>query len=410
MEKSENIGAFPDHNQNFWQLASIQASASGLPVMIIGGQIARNHGIAAGITSVILGNLTLWIIGMTIISMAAPKKDNALQNVMKYLGKPGSICGAVCLVLAFISWYILQLSSANIAISNLLFYDHISLRSGAGFGAFIALLSIGGIRLIKKYCTLIFPPMIFFAIFSSIFHYRIIQTPFVWTFSLSGIFSVISINLAGMVNLPTFFRHSRSLGDSYLGLSLMTVFTIFFQIYMILVGYHSSADITSNSVAYSYLLILFIVLSTISVNLVNIYFASAGWEMIFPHRKTSKEFVIVGLLGTLGYTFFQIATPMQFILNIAENFIASLGIILLLSFLTKTFEQHRPRSYEKAINFICWFFGALVGTLYTWKGNIGSPKTLIVSFCATTLAYLFIIYVEEMIWSARKIFVDRKYE
>lgn len=410
MEQNESIGSFPDHNQNFWQLASIQASASGLPVMIVGGHIAKSYGVATGITSVVLGNLTLWLIGMTIISMAAPKKDNALQNVMQYLGKPGSISGAIFLVLAFLSWYFLQLNSTNIALSNLLFDDHPSLKFGAGLGAFIALLSIGGIRLIKKYCTFIFPFMILFATFSSIFYFKKIQTPFVWSFSVSGIFAVVSINLAGMVNLPTFFRHSRSLGDSYLGLSLMIVFTMFFQVYMILVGYHSASDISSDSLVYTYVLILFILLSTISVNLVNIYFASAGWEMIFPHRKTSKEFAIVGLLGTLAYTFFQITAPMQFILNVAENFIASLGIVLLLSFLTKTFEQHRPRSFERAINFSCWFFGAIVGTLYTWRGNIGSPKTLIVSFFATTLAYLFIIYVEEAVWSARKIFIERKHE
>ena len=410
MEKNEKIGSFPDHSQNFWHLASIQASSAGIPVMIVGGHIVKNHGIITGITSVILGNLMLWIIGITIISMSVPKKDNALQNIMQYLGKPGSISGAIFLILAFLSWYTLQLDSANIAISSLLFDNHISLRFGAAFGAFIALLSIGGIKLIKRYCIFIFPFIIIFAVFSSIFYFKLIQTPFVWSFSITGIFAVISINLAGMVNLPTFFRHSRSLGDSFLGLSLTVVFTMFFQIYMILIGYHSTSDISSNNLVYSYLLSLFIVLCTISVNLVNIYFALAGWEMIFPHQKTSKEFVIVGLLGTLAYTFIQITTTMKFILNMAENFIMSLGIVLLLSFLTKTFEQHRPRSYERAINFSCWFFGAIVGTLYTWRVNISSPKTLIVSFIATTLAYLFIIYIEEVTWSARKVFIERKHE
>jgi len=414
MENSETTSSFPDQDQNFWQLASIQSSATGIPVMIIGGHVAAKFGVATGITSVIVGNLILWIIGMVIISMAAPEKDNALQNVMHYLGKVGSISGAIFLLLAFLSWYILELNSANIAISRLLSHEETSLRLGAGLGAFIALLSIGGIRLIKKYCTFIFPFLLLFSIFSIIYHFSIVKTNFVWNFSTLGIFAVISINLARFVNLPTFFRHSRSLLDSYLGLSLMIFFTMFFQISMILVGYgigfHDVASISANSMIYSYFLIAFIILILIAMNLVNIYFASASWEIIFPHRKSNIEFVIIGLLGTLAYTFIQIATPMQFILSIAYNFIASLGIVLLLAFLIKTFEQHRPRPYEKVINLSCWFFGAIMGTLYTWKGSIDSTKTLIISICATTLAFLFIFYLEETIWSVRKIIARRKHE
>ncbi|PIS02046.1 MAG: hypothetical protein COT85_07875 [Chlamydiae bacterium CG10_big_fil_rev_8_21_14_0_10_42_34] len=409
METNPTYNSVPDQHQNFWQLASIQASASGIPVIIVGGQVAAKFGAGVGITSIILGNLILWLIGTAVISMTASGRNNALQNINSYLGKLGGTSAAIFLVLAFLSWYIIQINSATKAISSLVLYNNNSLRLGAALGAFISLLSIGGIVLIKKYCTAIFPFLICFAAYSMFEHATNIDITSSWGFSLLGIFAVVSTNLAGIVNLPTFFRHSRSRSDSYLGLSLMIIFTMILQAYTVVIGFNNPISLSSDNMVFSVFLITFIILSLISANLVNIYFASAGWEMIFPHRKSNKEYVIIGLLGTLAYTFIQLTAPMQFFLDVAENFIASLGIILLLSFLTKTFEHHRPRPYEKMINFSCWFFGAIIGTLYSAK-NPETSNTLIISFCATTLAFLFIIYIEETYWSAKKIILEHKHE
>lgn len=410
MDETPTKHSFPDRNQSYWQLTSIQAASLGVRGAFIGGQVAVMYDTGTAILSVVLGNLILWIVGLSIISMAAPGKDNALENIYQYLGKTGAIAAATFLILSFISWYILQLNFTNIAITNLILENNYTLRLGAGLGAFIALLSIGGIVLIRKYCTFILPFLILFVFYSTIVNFSNFHFELKHGLSIIGIVAIISTTLPGIVNLPTFFRHSRSLGDSYLGLSLTIIFAMLFQIFTIISGLSNPAAFDFPPGIYSYLLIGFIILSLVSVNLVNIYYASAGWEMIFPHHKSGKEYVIVGLLGTLAYTFIQISAPMEFILNVAENFIASLGIVLLLSFLTKTFERHRPRAYEKVINFGCWFFGAIVGTIYTWRGHIGSPKTLLVSFCATTLVFLFIIYLEETIWSARKIIEENKHE
>ncbi len=408
MEKNEATHSFQDHHQNFWQLASIQSAATGIPVIIIGGQIAANYGNGAAITSVIIGNLILWMIGLGIVSMATPGRDNALENVGRYLGKAGSISAAFFLMVAFLSWYILQLHSANITLTRLLLHREDPLRFGAALGAFIALLSIGGIQLIKKYCVIIFPLLLGFVIYSIIIFIPSFHLNSIWDFSFLGIVSTISITLPGIVNLPTFFRHSRSRFDSYLGLSLMIFFTMLLQIYTIISGFNNIASVSSDSFIYAIFLSAFIFFSLISVNLVNIYFASAGWEMIFPHRKSHKDLVIVGLFGTLAYTFFQISGPMQFFLNMAENFIASLGIVLLMSFLMKTFAQHRPRPLEKLFNFSCWFFGAILGTVLSSKTDFGISNALIISFSASCIAYISIVYVEETLWSIKKILTQKQ--
>lgn len=403
MEKNEAHCSFPDHHQNFWHLACIQSASLGIPGILIGGYLARRYGTGAAITSVIIGNLILWMVGLGIISMTGTGRDNALQNVKHYLGKVGSISAALFLILAFISWYILQLNTANAALSHILMHRDPTLRFGAGLGALIALISIGGIQTIKKYCVIVFPFLLIFVICSIGFYAPKFHLNSKWDFSFLGIISVISITLPGIVNLPTFFRHSRSHYDSYLGLSLMIFFTIIFQIYPIVVGFYDIESIVAPNYFLALVLSLFIFLSLVAVNLVNIYFASAGWEMIFPHHKSNKEFVIVGLLGTLAYTFLQISSPMQFLLDMAENFIASLGIILLIAFLVKTFAQHRPRPMEKFLNLTCWFFGGIVGTIFSSMTDVDSSRTLVISISASCILFACIIYVEETYWSAKKI-------
>ena len=50
--------------------------------------------------------------------MAAPNRDNAIENVERYLGKTGGIFAAIFLIIAFLSWYILQISSAVVALGQ----------------------------------------------------------------------------------------------------------------------------------------------------------------------------------------------------------------------------------------------------------------------------------------------------
>jgi uncharacterized membrane protein YfcA len=140
----------------------------------------------------------------------------------------------------------------------------------------------------------------------------------------------------------------------------------------------------------------------VAVNLVNIYFASAGWEMILPHRRSAKEYAIVGLLGTMAYTFLQISAPMEFLENMADNFIGSLGVVLLMAFLVKMVVRHRPRPGEQWVNVGCWLFGGTVGTVMGVSDG-DAARVLIASICASAVAFLVVVFVEEGIWSFRKI-------
>jgi hypothetical protein len=220
--------------------------------------------------------------------------------------------------------------------------------------------------------------------------------------SIFGIITIAAANLSGMVNLPTFFRHSRSQADSYLGLSFMILFTILFQIAMLVVSFPEENPIRAGNNAETISWISLILMMLISINLVNIYFAAAAWEMILPHRRSSKEYVVIGLIGTVAYTFLQIPTPMEFLEVMANNFIASLGIVLMMAFLVRIVVKHRPRPLEQLINLACWLLGGVIGTIAQARGLADPTQTLIVSMSVSFIAFVISIFIEETVWAMRK--------
>jgi hypothetical protein len=400
-------GSFPEHNQTFWQLTCIQSAGQSIPGILIGHDLAARFSAGTAFASICIGNLILWVIGISIISMTSKDRTHAIQNVKGYLGKPSSLIAALILSIAFITWYVLEIKSSIDAMN--LFSKHFTeiqaqwnIKIGAFLGFFTALLAIGGITLIRRVCVAIFPLMLLFILFL-IFRSdvrSILNTT--WGLSFDAILLSMLITLPGFINLPTFFRHSRSREDSFLALTLITLFDVLFSSSTIIVGdLHKIADI---SVDYSYFIVLisFIVLSCVCLNLVNIYFVSAGGEELFYGNWGAKEYTIVGLLGTVVYTFLQIIFPMEFINNLTNNFISCLGVVLLLAFLTRIIVRHRPRRFEKIITSICWYLGCLSSLLSLIWYPEDPNFSVLVGVNTSWLCFLLIIFVEETFWSFQK--------
>ncbi len=406
--------------QNFWVLASIQGASLGLPGMLVGGAVAENIGKASAYFAIFLGNIFLWLIGLSIITMSEEKKNNSLDIVKSFLGKVGMTLAGIALIGAFITWYSMQLSSAILAFGGLLNIEHFwgtltGLRVGALLGILVALISISGIKSVRNTCVYVFPLLfiyvVTFGFMSENFRFSD-QANF--TFSSKSIISVISVILPGIVNLPTFFRHSKSTYDSVLGLTLFILFTMFFQAFSVLIGvgnptlfFSKVRDVFSPNISIV-LSILFVTLSLICINLVNIYFASAVWENLVRKTSYGKEFAIIGLMGTAAYTFMQVSTPMLFLQTFTNDVIGALGVVLIVAFVIKLFVKHRPRKIEKTVNVLCWIVGSAIGTTYQIMFPNDPNGALLATMGATLVSFLVAIFIEETIWSG-KILLERNF-
>lgn len=438
---TESYAHIPDTNQNFWQLACIQSTALGLPGMLIGGQLAQRYGAGTAIISVCIGNLILWGLAYTIVSMSLISRTNAIENIKKYVGTWPCIVGSLILTIGFLSWTMEQNTVFMEAIGSFAKWDSDTQTSlGVVALCVIAFLSFGTIRLIKKVCVYALPFLLLFTVYQSIFscdnYSEIIKGP--WNLSFFAVVAIVAQNLTGVVNLPTFFRHARSKQDALVGLALITCLVSVFQIFSILVGIASPLDffsrtLSSDSGLFGYAFsVVFVIASTLCVNLVNIYFASAGWEAISnllrsvsstwkSELKAFLRYVLVprsskyatalglvcvinGLLASIFYQVFQNFKQIEFLQVASNNGLATLWVVLMLAFLTKIFEKHRPRLLERTVSGTSWFIGGFVAIYTQIKSLQGANQALIAGIIASSLAYISAIFIEAALWAMGELF------
>lgn len=403
-----------DNKQSFWQLAFIQGAAyGGIPALILGGRFATEHGIKSAILSIFIGNIILWLIGLAVIGMTSQLKINTIQNFERYIGKFSATAGAIFLIISIPLWYGVQLKLCTNQIESLNeFFPFLdtsgSLKIGAALGFLSAIIALKGIKLIKWVCIFSFP-IIFISVgvvfFNITYDSQLVGK---WEIKLNPIMQVIFFYLIGNINLPTFFRHAKSKADAFMGISLTFFIWTLLQFSTIFINIKSPSEslvnninAIDNKILVSFCILLLIVLSCVCVNLFNIYITAATWEYFFPKLSGAKEFVIIGLIGTTIYGFFQLSRPMMFLLNQLDGMIACIGIVVILNFLTSVIVRHRPRSFEKVVSTLCWVFGSVVIFIKLLSGRIKPTDAMMQGIGVTIFAFLICIFIEEVTWSAK---------
>ncbi len=388
---------------NFFELASIPTVSLSLPLVLVGDVLAKKYGAASAILSILIGNLILWIIAIAIISMAQKTHLNAIENIKGYLGHFGTAIVALVLILAFMNWYALQINTSLTTLDH--FFDFhtswskdIYLRLGASLGVLSALFATGGIRLFKNITVICLPLFICFYLYEIIkADYSIIFTE-KWRPSFGAVLSTILLLLPGFINFPTIFQHSRSRAHSYLGLTLSILLISIFEISTIWIKLSNPHLWTGFQLV---LITIYILMTLACSNLLNIFFASACWQTIVPKFGGAKGYAIIGLLGTLTYTFLQISSPVLFFERLTNCYMASLGAVLLMAHLMRITLQHRPRPFEKTLNLAAWIFGCVVATIYESRGPSENFESLLSGVGASVLFFMSVVFIEETTWAIK---------
>ena len=397
-----------EHNQNFFQLGTIQGAAVGLPGILFGGFLGAKYGSGVALCSLLAGNLVLWLIGLTIISMVFQSKINAVENIKNYLGKTGVSFAVGFLVLVFLAWFALQLNSSMSLLSFSL--ECISITKpgtviflGAFLGLVTAILSIGGIQLLKWVCVASAPLLVLLElwIFSRSTSNLSLSS---FGFSASAFIAAVLLFLPGLINLPTFFRYSRSKADSCLGITLMMVYYTFFECTGIWIHLGEQfRSLSCNSFFVPLFLSVFLVALLFCGNLLNIYFSSACYENFLPRYSGTMGRFIMGILGTLAYVLIQIPSSIAVLIDLLNAYLAILGVVLMIAFLIRIIVKHRPRPKEELINTVVWLLGCFFVTMLKIQDGDNEKHFLLSGIGFVFLVFLLVIYVEETIWSTQKI-------
>lgn len=403
--------------QNFWQLASIFSAGFGLPAMIVGKQLTEKSGAGSSLISIVVGNIILWIISLGIISMAQ-NKVHAVKNVKIHIGKAAGNLMSFILVAAFLIWYAIQLQGTSNALMAVLPQYNIW-QIGIPLGIVIAVLSMGGIQLIKWFCVSVLPLLVGFTIYMMTISGHAVSFQGSWGLSFSDVFIVILATLPGMVNLPTFFRHSKSKADSIIGISLIMVFHAFFQIFTIFTEIDAPSKfiaemvLQNSSMGYLTCVVSFVLIGFICVNLINVYFASVAWETLILHECNSRGYMLIGLLGTMVFTFLAIPWSSAYIFDymkfsqiMATSFIANIGVVLLISFVVESIIKHRKRYFVKLLNTSCWILGCIYSVITQVRNPLDSVAPVLSGVTVILVAFLVALFFEESFWAINQL--DKK--
>ncbi|MBF8263044.1 MAG: hypothetical protein HW387_709 [Parachlamydiales bacterium] len=401
-----SINNDPLDSQNFWELASIQVASVGILGVIFGWQLKNQFGIGDSIVAIGIGNLIQWLIGLVIIKMSSSNHIDAIENVKKYLGKGSAIGAMLTLIIACLFWFVYQLDAGIQGINHIFPTDN-GIRDnvlwGTALGLCASFLGVNGIRLIKRMNVILFPVLIVSQIYALQFYH--IETPISWGFSLTALGFVVLLTLVGTINLPTFFRHSRSMADSVLALTVIFFFNIFTQLSSVFIDFDQIISFFLNSnIALRVLLTLFVVFLVINNLLRNIYFASACWRSpTLQSLRFSNEYAIIGIAGTFAFFFIPATPPVIFVKDLITDFIANLGLVLLITFMVRVIIRRKPQTFGMMVGSASWLIGCIAATILSLQNPGQTIPNLFISLGLTALFYLMVIYIEIAIWSIKKL-------
>jgi hypothetical protein len=390
----------------------------GLPVVLLGKELAQNVGPESAICSILVGNLILWLVGLGIISSVSQTSNNAIQNINEYVGRIGGFLFALIMTLAFLSWFAFQIEVTITGVTTLLSPDTSwsssgILCSGIILGLFTALLAIGGIQPIKWITTISFPLLILYNMYVTQIWDIFSKIGADFEFSYIGIFATVLIMLPGIINLPTFFRYSRSRADSYLALSIMAIGMTCFECASIAMPFSITGQFVLSESLQGYgevfisSTLLFLIVTCICENLLNIYLASACYEIFIPRFRETKSHVMMGFLGLFIYILTRIfhsdAVLAAALASVIECYIAIAGIVLVICMLLRLIVQHRPRTFEKTINLTAWLTGCATVTIMGIQYPGDTTITLLYGISVVGLFFLMVFFIEETFWSIKKV-------
>lgn len=385
-------------SQNFLCLLAIPTAALGIPQMLIGEHLALKYGAGTAICSVLVGNLLLWLIAVGVISMMEQAHVDAIENIKKYFGAFGGVLAAVVFFVVFLNWYAFQINTSMQLLGPQFAWGQnwgVVIRIGAALGLLSALLSVGGLSLLKRLSLVGMPLFICYQVYALVTSDKQVVFEGTWGLSFPAVLASMFLTFPVIIMFPTLFRYSKSNAHSYLALAFITLLVTFFQISTVWFDFANAPSIWL-------ILSLFIVFKITCCNLFNIYLASACWEAIVPRFTAAKEYAIIGLIGTLVYTFVQVSEPVQFLQDVTDGYLASLGIVLLISYLMRVMIQHRPRPLEKSISIASFVFGCFAVTLHEVRYFPHSISGLVVAMSSSLLFFLCVLFIEETVWSLRE--------
>lgn len=363
---------------SWWQMSIIKvAGMVCLPVLIVGAEIGKKYGLLQAALAIFLGNLCLFLLGLAKCSMSFKNKNNTMENASNYFGQSGTKIFSLNIIVSLIGWFAIQLSVIGLSLERA-----IAILSNNSFsiptiyyniflGFCITSVALFGLKGLNRLATLC-APLLIFTVAYGLFAVSNQGSPVTlppFQYSFLGVSLVMATAITAIIDLPTYYRYSRSLKDGQI--SLFISFIIALPI-LEFAGAYIATKIPGNNFvdvlsgiggAYWQLWIaFFLIFAGWTTNNTNLYSASVALEQLCWKKNEIARSFLVGILGT-ALSCFNLINSFAPILNAMGILVSSMGAVIICNYAYNQIFKKNVSEYG-SIHYLLNIFSWAIGTIF----------------------------------------------
>jgi cytosine permease len=393
-----------EKKQSWWELLLIQTGgAICLPVIMVGGLIYQRFGWTHALLSIAIGNLFLLILGYLLASLSAYRPQSTVGHATNYFGKAGKWLFGFIMILSMLGWFAIQLNVMAISLAQFFSKSFLSpsfFSFNIAIGLIISCTMCFGMKAMKTLSYISAPLLglfLLYAVFSAD------KVPFSITFLptswISGLSLVIGVNIAAVIDLPTFFRHAKSSKSAKLCTLVLYAIVIplieIGGVYLFsMIGGNFDALLIGNGS-----LCCFILLSGWQTSNANLYSATTSLRFLQRNAPTWASAMILGAIGTLIACYNPLGN-IEYVLNLLGITTGSMGAVIAINYLL----ERVATNYRKIplLSLVSWFIGVVISLsslLFPgWKGGALAINAFLGSSIAQVILHL--IYQRKKVYES----------
>jgi cytosine permease len=327
--------------QSWIRLLSIQVGgAICLPVIMIGQILSQTYGLVSAITALLIGNGLLVIAGLYFGKMGLQNGRSSIEQAIDRFGVRGTQLFSVLFTLSMIGWYGIQLNVMTMSVLELMPVPVSPVLLNLALGALMTYVSCIGIKGLETLSNAATPLLIATLVGCLYLHSGIAGIEKGPVFSAGAISLVLAGSIACVIDLPTYFRHAKSVKDSHIAaIILFAVILPLLEGIGVYLGMSNTGSIlqvltSGGGALWTLWVALFLILAGWTTNNTNLYSAGVNSFALMPKTSRGLRTALIGGIGTL-IACFDLTLHFETVLNLMGIGIGAMGGVLLVSYILK---------------------------------------------------------------------------
>lgn len=407
--------------QNWWQLASVQVGGTiCLPLLLVGYELGKQGNLLSTLLSILWGNLLLFALSLIAGFMSTKRNLTTVEYASVYFGPKGRKFFALTLASSMLGWFAIQTQfmgadvyhfiqqfQSEITISAVIWKQALNFVLAALMiaGAFFGLHFFTGM---SNVCIPLLLATIGYAVYNvGLLTWKEIENYHAFPIPLwdgKGVSLVLASCMAGVIDLPTFYRHAES-RRATIGASVAN-FLIAMPVIQIAgmwlyYGTHavtiSEALSTQDSLSWKIWVVCFMLMAGWTTNNLNLYSAALSLRGLYQRMSFSMAMGLAGIVGSL-LLFIPLLEQFALALDLMGIFVAAMGGAMFMAYVLEAYNFDTQPLFV----WIAWCLGIGAGLSALIWPEWGTGASVLDSGLIAMLALPFILLLEAIFKQSRQ--------